>query len=527
MRTGVILMGSCLLAVTSTVASAACQDGDTRACHRPDGSIGLVACNHGKWPSCPGTQPAPLLIGDAHDTPTILADADAFYARWFGNSDDQEAAAIDTEFTDSSIPFLWYHGEELAALVQMYDLVAPLDAGRADRYLERLRRMASEMLAFRDDRRELSITHQPPVDFFRKKSMAAWGYVTHNRDDHWNTDVVTSGLFAYAMAAFARRVTDDPALQTRHPFYREEAIRLLNAAVDTYADFLPEQYLRAADPHAYFTVPKSYAALTCDNDAAGCDGYRKTAGQPLAYNENLSLMKALAEMALAADSPLYRSSPDATPYRMYLATTLAPQVIAKNVEYFRSAIRIGSYDGVPIATWNHQEPLPRIQDTGHAGFELGSLAVIVDGQNRLNSILQQHQQSDRIRLDSRFFAPIVNTFLRVLWKYDYQHPNGPRNVIKKNVDGSDDNASDEDNANAACGGWVTLAPFNPWMWVRCRDSVLRPAPYPNPDYLTPGSHAALLRYRQPLQPSHPTHGQIKHPDSHLNKPTVHVDNPSH
>ena len=36
--------------------------------------------------------------------------------------------------------------------------------------------------------------------------MPAWGAYTRDRDNKWNTDVSTSGLFVYAMAALARRV---------------------------------------------------------------------------------------------------------------------------------------------------------------------------------------------------------------------------------------------------------------------------------------------------------------------------------
>jgi hypothetical protein len=67
--------------------------------------------------------------------------------------------------------------------------------------------------------------------------MAAWGAITHNRDDKWNTDVVTSGLFVYAMAAFARRVLDRPDLCSQ---FIAQAIALINAVIETCEAFHPE-----------------------------------------------------------------------------------------------------------------------------------------------------------------------------------------------------------------------------------------------------------------------------------------------
>jgi hypothetical protein len=321
----------------------------------------------------------------------------------------------------------------------MYDLVAPIDRDRALLYLERLRLIAGALLANRDDHRSIPPTNRPPIDSFRQRAMEAWGGVTADRNGRWNTDVVTSGMFVYPMAAFARRVGDNPALQTkcRSPIVSPEpivasktvrpedlsrrrpvaiensrsphdtnpatasrnnpefqlwticsaAVRFTTAALETYKAFLPEQHFTSSDPHAYFTQPRLYAALDCKGNHA-CEGYRDTAGKPLAYNENLSMMKALAETALAANSQLYRSSTDATPSNLALATKFAPQLIAKNVLYFKDAVTFYRDGAATLAIWNHQEPLkPHVQDTAHGGFELESLAVIFEDQDRLNDLL--------------------------------------------------------------------------------------------------------------------------------------------
>jgi PASTA domain len=76
--------------------------------------------------------------------------------------------------------------------------------------------------------------------------------------------------------------------------------------------------------------------------------------------------------------------------------------------------------------------------------------------------------------------------------YDFQNPNGPRNLLAGSVDGGG-HPTDEDNANSECAGWIPLAQFNRWVWIRCHDVTLHPN-----GYLRVDNHAALLRYRKYL-----------------------------
>lgn len=453
-----------------------------------------------------------MYVGDANDPATILADADAFYRTYFGNSDDEEAAEIKASFDKSNVPPYcdpsktppyWDKGRRTSALVQMYDLIAPLDPERAGRYLERLRRIADALLANRDDKRNF------PADSFRARVMPAWGAFTQNRDCKWNTDVVTAGVFTYAMAAFARRVADTPAL---HVLYGADAIRFTSAVFDTYTAFRPEMHLTEDDPQAYFTQPAAYAGLRCgvnpacdvSRAAVGelayaflcspehyCAVYRATAGKPLAYNENLSMMKALAEAALAGASPLYLQSADSNPSRTHLATYEAPLLIAKNFTFFDRHLRPKTLsDGTPYFEWDHQQPTSSIQDTAHAGFELGSLAVLLDNKIRLNALLAAAGRSEQVALSTPLFVRFANTFLRKIWHYDYSNANGLGNVLDKKVDGTS-NPTETNNANEECAGWIPLAQFDRWVWTRCRDATFRHAKYPREDNI-----AALLRYRQ-------------------------------
>jgi hypothetical protein len=494
------------------------------------------------WPSTAhADDPSLGHLGDGHDPTQVLADSDWFRELYFGAPDDDEVVTIDDSFTPRGMPPYWAFGYRAAALVQMYDLTAPLDRARALRFLERLRRVAAALLANRDDHRRIPPSYAPPVDFFRQRTMEAWGAVTADRDEQWNTDAVTSGMFVYAMAAFARRVAEDPALQAdcqrsvagafdpgvggsrevrdhrdvrdrrpppasdsavveRRPparpqsTYCTDAVRFTTAAIETYRAFLPEEYLKDTDPHAFFTQPQRYALLHCGGEHAhACEGYRDTAGKPLAYNENLSMMAALAETARAASSQLYRASSDATPERVALAAETAPRLIAKNVAYFASHLEHYTDGTASLVKWNHQEPLkPQIQDTAHANFEMASLAVIHADQDALNDLLARAHLGTRVMLDRAFFEPFANTFLLRIWKYDYQNPNGSRNVLGGDVDDKEKSKwTDDLNYNAECAGWTTLAQFNPWVWVRCRDAVIHGL-----GHLREDNVAALLRYRQ-------------------------------
>ena len=244
-------------------------------------------------------------IGDANDTATVLADADTFFYSmgYFSASDADELTRFSTYFDNvaggAGPSVFWYIGAFRAALIQVYDLVLPLDMNRASILIARLGAIVGALMANRDDKRS------NPVDPFRGRVMPAWGAFTNDRDDQWNTDVVTSGLFVYAMAAFARRVADRPDL---YPQLHDQAIALITATIETYQGFRPELHLVDGDPYAYFNLPLSYSTLTCSNGAGGCPGYRAGAGKPISYNENLAMTQALAEFHFC---PVLSSKPSA------------------------------------------------------------------------------------------------------------------------------------------------------------------------------------------------------------------------
>jgi hypothetical protein len=432
-------------------------------------------------------------VGDANDTATILTDADFFWTTYFGDSDEfVERLSLTSQFEENG-PDPWKTGRLTSALVQMYDLLAPIDTARAEKYLGRLHSYAQAILASRDD------NNGAPADPFRGRVMPAWGAYTPDRDNNWNTDVVTSGLCTYAMAAFARRVLENPSLLSDNPglqdYYRRDAISFVSAVLETYEAFRPEMHLDGGDSEAYFTVPQAYSTLRCiGSTEVACRGYRDTAGMPLAYNENFSMMKALAETALASNTPLYLGSQDATALRLSRSLNEVPLLIAKNFVFFDHHLQSKSLsDGTPYFVWNAQEPTSRVQDTPHANFELGSLAVLLLDQPALNVLLTANGHTDQLGLSTPLFVRFANTFLRKVWNYDFTNSDPDadgQNLLGARVDGSRP-PTETNNYNKECAGWIPLAQFSSWVWTRCRDAIFH-----GPGYLDVDSDAALLRYRQ-------------------------------
>ena len=358
----------------------------------------------------------------------------------------------------------------MSGLIQVHDLVAPLDFDTSVVFLRRLGAIAGALLANRDDVRGF------PEDPFRERVMPAWGALTPNRDDKWNTDVSTSGLFVYAMAAFARRVAERP---DRYPqTLSDQAVRMITAAIETYEAFRPELHLVEGDPHAYYVLPERYSSLVCAGGDKGCEGYRTGAGKPLAYNESLSMIKALTELTLAADSNLYRASADATPTRLQLATEEMPLVVAKTIAYRVADLHPRTLsDGTPCYEWDYQGS-GGPDDIGHAQFELGCLAVVLESQLRLNELLERAGRAERVSLAPSLFEGLANTFLRIVWRNDR---------LTRYIDGSGGECYNEE-----CAGWVPLAQFDPWVWKRARDTTFNPS---SPG-LRADNHGALLRYRK-------------------------------
>ena len=366
-------------------------------------------------------------------------------------------------------PPYWIFDESWAGLIQVHDLVAPVDFDTSAGYLQRLGAIAGALLANRDD---VAPFFEDP---FRGRVMPAWGAYTQDRDCKWNTDPSTSGLFAYTMAAFARRVAERPE---RYPqLLKYQAVRMITAVIETYEAFRPELHLVEGDPHAFWVSPERYSTLECAGGNDSCENYRAGAGQPIAYNESLAMVRALSELAppptatCTGHRPMRRRRACSWRRRRCRSSSRRPSHTAS------PTCSRGRCPTTPCYEWHYQGS-DRAEDIHHAQFELGCLAVVLEGQLRLNDLLERAGRAERVPLTPSIFERLANTFLRIVWR---------NNLLAEKIDGS----GDAGNTNE-CAGWVPLAQFDPWVWTRARDTTFN-ASSPG---LRPDNHGALLRYRK-------------------------------
>jgi hypothetical protein len=156
--------------------------------------------------------------------------------------------------------------------------------------------------------------------------------------------------------------------------------------------------------------------------------------------------------------------------------------------------------------------------------------------SHVDGLLARYGYPERVEsataLNSTFFTRIANTFLRRIWYYDYTPGSNLHNLLTDRIDGPNSGFYNPPNGNepipslgitcdqagsckplngnAYSGGFVGLAQFNPWVWVRSRDSAFNTSVVPLPNgcinspyaeasctwpALGADAHAALLRYR--------------------------------
>ena len=503
------------------------------------------------YPNCPSsTSPSPIpskdvvddvapYVGNDNSSASKIADADRFWWKYFPAGDSRGETSFDpangkpddvdamNEWlkNDSPCPppspmetgcinIWWYYGDRAAALVQMYDLLAPIDFPRALVYLERLRLMSDTFLKNRDDNRS-----PKRWDWYHEAFMPAWGFASlAETGGNWLAPVDMSSLFTYPMAAFARRVAEHPDWFCLG--YRQDAIRFTTAVLDTYNAYKLEGDMQLTDPR----------------NPAWSNYVDPLTGKPYSFNLSLLPLRGLVEVARAADSELYRGSLDASPTRLDNATKEAPRFIAESIKWFLEDSledEVLDGDGTPWYWWHynstdHGSDKRWPEDLSHAQLTLGTLLHVWENRSVIDGLLARYGYPERVAgstmLNSTLFTRIANTFLRRVWRYDYSGLNG--DLLTDRIDGP--NSPDEIwptpepfptvgwdcdgqpcNANRSTTGFLPLTPFDPWVWVRSRDSAYNLAISPPPDCIwdhyaenschyravNVANHAALLRYR--------------------------------
>ena len=141
------------------------------------------------------------------------------------------------------------------------------------------------------------------------------------------------------------------------------------------------------------------------------------------------MMQALAELALAANSNIYRASADATPAAHGARDRGRAARCRKKCRLARcgSSPKELSPTCTPYYEWDYSQG-GEVEDIRHAQFELGCLAVILADQVRLNALLATAGHTERIPLDPSMFVRFANTFLRIVWH---------NNDLSARIDGSD------------------------------------------------------------------------------------------
>ncbi|NVB79771.1 MAG: VCBS repeat-containing protein [Kofleriaceae bacterium] len=532
------------------------------------------ACSAGTMPPSDNVLP---YVTDDNSTASIIAESDRFWWQYFGRygdtrtgcdagpnglSDDLDDidcwlktnsnfAGFDAEggpYPGGGIGVWWGYGDKAVALAQMYDLLAPIDFQRALVYLERLRQLSNVFLKNRDDKRtgfphlgQLYPYPQPPYDPYHQRVMPAWGSVAGAGEGPWNgtwlAQPMMSGLLSYGMAAFARRVAEHPDWFCLD--YREDAVRFTTAVLETDQAFRQDML---------FTDPNNTSW-----------GYFRHSwlSAPDPFNVTLSSLRPMVEIASAADSELYRTSPEGqwNGLGIYYATDEAPWFIAKNVKFFLDHVNDVSFgDGTSWSWWRYSlagdGEFP--ENLSHGSWTFASLMTVWENRGVLDALLARSGYSERVAgpttLNSTRFGKIANTFNRRIWQSG--------NLLTDRIDGPNSGVYNpptwnqpmptvgpqpnphgsgwiRGNGNGFCGGFAGLAQFDPLVWVRCRDATYNPFLDPDidgdtipntldtdddgdgtpdtsdpdddqdgiPDTLDPWSvlsvqnHAALLRYR--------------------------------
>jgi hypothetical protein len=258
-------------------------------------------------------------------------------------------------------------GEMMAAMVRMYDLT------HAPRYLDHLFDLIQIVLQYRDDR-PLDGSPKQLDEIRNKVGLPAWGGGLLDNYGLHSVEELTSSLYAYPIAAFARILAEDPAVRERYqckvvtipgpqaapttlaapitmaapttraapvmlaapikPRCGRDAIFYANRVIETVEVFLPQIHQQRVGngieatlmhPTEYKTRPTKEDCDAALNDAkkhppynidrlthehTGCLEDRDSAGKPMPHNVNLAFSKVLIELSRVMATPFYRQSPE-------------------------------------------------------------------------------------------------------------------------------------------------------------------------------------------------------------------------
>ena len=491
-----------------------CKAGDFDRCS----VCGTRQCVDGRWTECvvDASGPCPAVKVIFPDGPEVTpTDIEHFDARWAGTLADAPGKTR-AQICGRCDFCSWELSEVMHALVRMHDLTGQ------ERYVDRLRELVDGALQFRDDHHPGGVCEPggpslppTPLDDVRGRNMPAWGGRSPSIGGMHSVSVAVSNQYAYAMAAFARIVLENPALRSR---LGAEAVRHANAVIETVWAFMPEMKTRDADgaKEAYLVsrLPgyKTPNFLQCwlayeaeverikreEKDQTKWPGAIKRAESmrsscekvlkigPMAHNINLAFGMVLIELGRVLDNPFYRSAPDRSS-DAERTREMIPLLVSRLHRYFaRRLWHKDTPDGVRYC-WHFSDDLPsdvnyNAEDTSHGSWDIRFLELVTRDLDRLNAVAAP--AGERIALDAEDLRRFSRTFLQKVFRTKH---------LGHDVTGKP--TSPIDQYDSACQGWVTLASADPRVHTACRNIALQYVGTEQP-YLTIGSHAALLAHKR-------------------------------
>jgi hypothetical protein len=481
-------------------------------------------------PASPAAASDPIVKISA-GTPVTAQDLAQFDARWMGADRLQRLTDYDVLLKNRQAWVAWGVADDSSAMVRMFELT------HDRKYLDHLRAVNDIALRYRDDNHPgddfpngdnpICLNCRPPfVDRERGRVEPAWGsgilYADYVNDGGLTpVDSVTSGVYAYAIAAFARIVAEDPTLQAD---YGADAVRFANATLQTMWAFMPEFDTHQAGSYvegtinrpAVFptaaqctqahddamdhvnrfgtTVPAERADLSSRIDTArsDCGKLGLYAGKPLAHNESGSLMMSFIELWRALDSDFYRRSPQRAPDADF-ARGLIPLVVTRHQRYFVNRLHVQNDAAQGERYWwqyNDDVPSPHPEDTAHGDLDMSYLNVLRHSFDRLNAKVAP--AGEPIALDNAMMRRFANTFLEQIARPDEIDSGGD---LRSSIEGrpAADGKGGPDYNDPLCDGWVNLAFVDATIYRLCARVSQRTDPTGVvQNYLTIANHSALL-----------------------------------
>ena len=469
----------------------------------------------------------PAIVTLSPGSQVTAQDIAQFDARWMSEGDrNKRLGEYEAALMDRRAWIAWGLFDDASAMVRMFELT------HDTKYLDHLRKVNDIALKYRDDQHPgdafpdfnnpvcLQCRKPELVDRVRGRVMPAWGsgilYTDYVINGGLNpVDAVTSGMYLYGIASFARLVAEHPDPE-RRTAYRDDAIKFANAAIETMWAFMPEWDTRQAGSFVEGTIFRPRRFPTADEcDAANarakehvrlfdpdnleglskliddkkpdCNTSRDYAGKPLAHNESGALVMSFIELWRFLDSDFYRTSPAGTSSGE-LARGVIPLVVARHQRYFFERLRP---EGERYS-WNYNDdvPHPHTEDTSHANLDMFHIDVLRRSFDRLNA--QVASVGEPIPLDDAMLRRFANTFAQQIARPAEIDRGGN---VRGNVDGAATKPNDKgetDGNNWVLDGWIALAAVDATVYRLCRSVLLRTNSSGFQKYLGPGSHSALL-----------------------------------